>query len=972
MRYRFLFLIGFYFSTVQAGWTDLRINEFSAINDSAVADEYGEFDDWLELYNSGTTSINIRGLYVTDDLQKPHKWQVPDDLTIPAHAFCIIWCDNQTSQGKSHAGFGLSGTRGVIALYSSAGTLIDSVTYFKVRPDVSEGRFPDGTGRWKLFSDPTPGSSNSTKAWEGFTDPPVFDTCGGFFNSLTLKLSPAGPEDIICFTTNSDDPDTLSQKYNQPLVIGKTTVVRAIAKRAGYLPSDVVSNIYLIGKSHALPVWVTITDSSNLYGTYGIYSHPWNEGVAWERFSQHQYFVDNRLRFSVNSGIRIQGGNSVGMAKKSFRHFYESRYGTGALQYPLFTHSNLTSYKNIVMRAGYDDDITTSKGTLLRDPLSAELWKKSGGLATASEWAVLYLDTAYWGIYNLRESINDEFIQDHLGTNNIDLIRYEKEGIELKYGDTTDWHQLRVFFNTCDFSADGAYDQASALVNMDNLLNLLAFIHCSQYRSWTWGSFAYKTKEPGARWSWTLWDTDRAYEDTLWNGFTDYQDLANEKWANFMPRNLLHNGIFKVNLINRTADLLNSVFQPAKSTATFDSLVLLIKDEIPREKARWKPTANWDGNVQFMRKFLQHRPDVVRRQILQAFSLPDSCSVTLKAEGEGEIRISTLQIDRFPWKGIYFSSIPVQLEAIPKPGYKFYGWKNIPHPDRFLTAQLESDTAFTALFVEDQTVTDTGNIVINEIMYNEAANDKSGDWVELYNPGNTIDMTGWILKDDNDAHAFIFHKGTRIAPGEYLVVAYDTSSFRSAHKNVAHLTGNFGAETTGFGLSGSGDVVRLCNKYGHLVDMVNFDDNYPWPTGADGNGPSLQLIQTGYDNSLPASWTASNEIPFTPGRENLIITSVPEYGNKTEKGLSVGIYPNPLYRNGTVVISVQQETEVVLTVTDLLGRTLCSASMHLASGQNDIPLEVTGLRLNELNGIYLLKVGDGDSMVTVKFLVIKR
>ena len=144
----------------------LVINEILASNDAANTDENGEYDDWFEIYNTGTEAVNIGGMYVTDDLQDLKKWQIPTDkpeqTTIPAGGFLVIWADGQMDQGVLHVDFKLSSGGEDVAIVESNGlTIIDSYTFGPQQTDISIGRNPDGSDNWVSFSKPTPGASNS-------------------------------------------------------------------------------------------------------------------------------------------------------------------------------------------------------------------------------------------------------------------------------------------------------------------------------------------------------------------------------------------------------------------------------------------------------------------------------------------------------------------------------------------------------------------------------------------------------------------------------------------------------------------------------------------------------------------------------------------------------------------------------------------------------------------------------------------
>jgi hypothetical protein len=82
------------------------INEFMADNDSGIQDEFGEFEDWVEIANLGIHPAILDGYYLTDDITLPTQWALPD-TTIPPGSHIIIWCDGEPTEGPMHANFRL-------------------------------------------------------------------------------------------------------------------------------------------------------------------------------------------------------------------------------------------------------------------------------------------------------------------------------------------------------------------------------------------------------------------------------------------------------------------------------------------------------------------------------------------------------------------------------------------------------------------------------------------------------------------------------------------------------------------------------------------------------------------------------------------------------------------------------------------------------------------------------------------------
>ena len=144
----------------------LSINEILASNSTVLADNAGEFDDWIEIYNAGGQDINLAGYYISDDLTDPIKWQIPLDdpslTTVSAGGFLILWADNDPDQGPHHIDFKLSGAgEDLVLIHSDGVTVLDQISFSNQAQDISYGRVTDGGTDFQLFSSPTPGATNN-------------------------------------------------------------------------------------------------------------------------------------------------------------------------------------------------------------------------------------------------------------------------------------------------------------------------------------------------------------------------------------------------------------------------------------------------------------------------------------------------------------------------------------------------------------------------------------------------------------------------------------------------------------------------------------------------------------------------------------------------------------------------------------------------------------------------------------------
>jgi hypothetical protein len=146
----------------------LAINEFLASNSTINRDPAGERDDWIELMNISSSYVKLRGKFLTDNLSRPDKWELPDTTLAPG-GMILIWADDQTEHGPLHAPFKLDKAGEAVGIFESTDkgfTVIDSVTYGPQETDISFGRLPDGSGAFTSLGHPTPDAPNAVTSAE--------------------------------------------------------------------------------------------------------------------------------------------------------------------------------------------------------------------------------------------------------------------------------------------------------------------------------------------------------------------------------------------------------------------------------------------------------------------------------------------------------------------------------------------------------------------------------------------------------------------------------------------------------------------------------------------------------------------------------------------------------------------------------------------------------------------------------------
>ncbi|MFK8104129.1 MAG: lamin tail domain-containing protein, partial [Saprospiraceae bacterium] len=290
---------------------------------------------------------------------------------------------------------------------------------------------------------------------------------------------------------------------------------------------------------------------------------------------------------------------------------------------------------------------------------------------------------------------------------------------------------------------------------------------------------------------------------------------------------------------------------------------------------------SWAENVDKLRLFANNRVPTVRNHFVEAFDeITGTGNVAVNANpaNGGTIFYSTLTLeeDNLPFSGVYFRGIDIPARAKANRGYIFNNWSGASNSSNATTAiNISGNASLTANFGLGSTA--TSPIVINEINYNSPDSPDPADWIELHNPNNfPVDISGWYFEDESDDF-FGLPANTILPAGGYLVLVEEAASFTAAYPSVSNFVGEFGQDPGGFGLSGGGERITLKNANGVLIDAVEYDDKDPWPTAADGDGPTLQLSNPSLDNALAGSWTA---IPATPGALNGT-TTTPTPQNQT-------------------------------------------------------------------------------------------
>jgi hypothetical protein len=533
-------------------------------------------------------------------------------------------------------------------------------------------------------------------------DTPTFSLPSGYYDRvMTIRLRPPYPGATILFTNDGSVPTwETATRYSQPILLtpatSGVTVIRARAVLRGETLGPVVDAAYVIGLEATLPIVSLIVDPPDLWDEEnGIYANPWGRGRAFERPATMTFIDSDRTSgFQTGVGIRVHGFQSRAYAKKSFRVYFRSDYGMSRLDYPIFDDYDLTSFDTLVLHNGGQDlsHPPLTNWTLMRNQLDAALAFEMNVPATHSRAALLFLNGEPWGIFQIRERIDDDFLSDTYGLDDVDLIDSPESFLRhVKLGDRAAWNDLMAHIEAHDLSSDEAYAVVAAQVNIENFINYHCLEIYSANTDWpAHNALSFRPRTPDGRWRWIIWDSDNSFaaegfsqiETDMLSHLLDFRHPETEGRDTLLFRRLLDNDGYRVQFASTLADLLNTVLAPEDVIAKIDALAVELAPDIAFETHRWTSATSWSENVQELREYAIHRPSYVREHAVNRLGLPGTMDLTIQppASGKGHVTVNGHRVEDTPWHGVYFQSIPVTVKAVPHRGYTFDGWEEAELP----------------------------------------------------------------------------------------------------------------------------------------------------------------------------------------------------------------------------------------------------------------------------------------------------
>lgn len=721
------FLLFFCISTqVLHGQSTVRINEFMASNTGTINDpDFNESADWIELFNAGPSTIDLSGYFLTDDLTNASKWTIPNGTSLPSGAYLLIWADGENT--GLHTNFKLSSAGEEIGLFDAAGTPVDAVIFKEQTANISFGLLNNNASVWRYLESPTPGAVNDANGFLGFTQPVSFSSAGGFYSgALSVTLSTTDPAGTIRYTLDGAAPTELSSAYTGALTINETQVVRATVFRAGYLTSPIVSQTYLVNENTELPVVSIALDPDHLWsdekgmyvaGTNGITGNceaePRNWNQDWEYAASMEFFeTDQTPTINQVVGLRIFGGCSRLYDQKSLSVHARNRYGKGKIKHKFFQGDEPDEFDSLTLRNSGQDWFRT----MMRDGMIQSVISKGIEIDNlAYRPAILFLNGEYFGIHNIREKMNADYIKNKHGYEEDEIDFLEFDGFVLR-GDNNHYNAMINFVSSNDMSSNQNLAFVSTLMDIDHYLDYVSAEIYIANADWPSGNNKFwRPKTSNGKWRWMLFDTDLSFGGNAEGKFFSNTVVQatepngpvwpNPPWSTLLFRSLLENQQFQHQFIQRIASHTNITFDSTYVHHVIDSLQTQIASEIPRHKERWTESIGfntpWPVHLERLIEFPVERPAHLRTHLMDHFNLSGLATLQIQTnmpEG-GKVFVSDVALRSADFSGEYFQQIPIELRAEALPGYKFAGWEGglVSNADS-VEIQISSLTNITANF----------------------------------------------------------------------------------------------------------------------------------------------------------------------------------------------------------------------------------------------------------------------------------
>ena len=583
----------------------LVISEVMPSNNRYLLQSDGEYYDWVELQNISDEAIDLSHFALSDDADRPDLFPLPQKLLQPGERIVIICSGNTDLTGKYiHAPFGLNYKECYVYVTKLQGGYCDMAYITDVPYQHSAGRVP-GSNRIHYFTQPTPGAENGPGK-VAIAESPFVQTPGGVYNGVTGVEVVLSGEGQIRYTLDGSLPTEDSTLYTQPFTLTKTTVLRAACFQPDKLPSDVLTESYILNENHTMPVVSVTADPTEMFGYSGIYTqYKQNKEIPC-----NVTLFDGAEGFSVDCGIKMHGHTGLQNPKKSFKLNFRGVYGTDYLSYPIYGEDKPQLYDSLCLRAGQDYLFA-----VFREELFVSLCQDMTDtvLTQESRFCILYINGRYWGIYNLKEAFSEMYYAQKRGVSEESV-----EMVQAPVRTNTDVWKLMQFLSNEDMTDPENYAYVCSQINIDSLIDWMIIQGYSTNGDIQQNLRYFRSTENGNRYEMALYDLDWAFYYHL--AFIDL--LSNDRQMNWqhlkITRNIIKNPEFREKFLARLSYHMENTLSVENVLAKIDAFEAELDPEMRRERERWNGSYTvWKNDyVRKLREFItkyDHMGDIVRR-----------------------------------------------------------------------------------------------------------------------------------------------------------------------------------------------------------------------------------------------------------------------------------------------------------------------------------------------------------------------
>ena len=605
--------------------------------------------DWIELYNAGAEAVDLTDYGLSDNADRPRKWQFPQGTVIQPGGYLAVFCSglDATNGEQIHSNFKLSADGGYsVVLSQPDGTIIDRVFMPKQYEDITYGRAEGREGLF-YFELSTPLAKNDGTPYLGRAQTPEYSVSGGLYqtgDTLSVELS-AAPGARIYYTLDNTDPTEASTLYTGPISISGTTILRTRVYADGYLPSfmDTQSYLYDVNNGDGVYVVSLVSDPYNLNseeagimikGPNASATFPYqgaNYWQDWEREAHVEIFGgDGEPVISQGCGIKLHGQYSRAENQQAFKVIARTKYGNNRFEAPLFSNRDYQEYQSFVLRSSGQD---TDK-VRMRDSVLTALAADTSVMYQETEICVLYLDGVYWGQYNIRERINTYSICQFEGwegqEDDIDLVKANDNTMQ---GSNETFEALLEWVKQTDPTTDQFYAGLDSAIDIRNYIEYMA-IEIFVGNGDTLNVKRYRNANDDGKWRWVLFDLDWAFvvDTNSINRWLEPGGMGTNLYTdNTLFIACMKNPRFRDEFLTYMGEQMATTFTTENVLRLFQERYAILEPLLPDQFERWGQTPKqYQSELNELIQYAQERPTKLL-QYFMGYGVSDS-NITLTQE----------------------------------------------------------------------------------------------------------------------------------------------------------------------------------------------------------------------------------------------------------------------------------------------------------------------------------------------------